>query len=187
MKRVFGTMFFLLLSFIVSLQAMSTVDGQLYQNEELGFKVVYPEAWTVFDDNPSDGLVCFRSPFLQKELDAGKIRRIANFVVRVLDSLEGVEDYTDGISMEAWIDREISEQRFSNKEPIDIGEKKGFSVEVGPFFSDGSEDKIIWVENGDKIYEISILDTGNEIASVEEVSRFLNSFGFMRQDHPSIN
>ena len=163
-----------------STEEIDVSDWLTYRNEEYGFEVRYPREWIV---DQKKNFVCLTRKI--ENVDVEKITRPCHVSVNIYSSLEnlaeelGVDENETFFSLEEWLNYKIKNYIFADKKIVNIDNNKGFFVATGSY-TEGVNDKFLFIEHNSFIYELTILDQGIETSkeslSVVKSIKFIKFF-----------
>lgn len=157
-------------------------NWQTYRNDEYGFKVNYPEDWSVVSITNNSS--CFRNKIRQERIQDGIMTALCDSTISVFDSTDNLPGNNDeqGLSLSEFLDNEAYLNTLSEKEEIIINGVSGYRVYPGSI-SMGLPSSSIYLEYKNKLYVLTNSANEDEKAStkqtVEEAGRIIDSFKFI--------
>lgn len=153
-------------------------EKKIYTNSNLKYSIEYPIDWVSNTQHINDGNLYLLTEQRKKDIDAGKMVRVFDILVKVYKSSVELPTNDRKLSFEDWIQQQVDSNFIIKKETIVIDGVNGYQViENGE-----SEAYLIYVQKDSSIYVIEISDPIKSIETykpTEIEQKIINSFKFL--------
>ena len=153
--------------------AIDTSDWLTYENEEYGYSIKYPSDWLFNSEFIDNGDLYILTPERQAKMDAGKMVRIFDVLVKVYRSISELPNNSKKqLSFDDWINQKTLDYCF-NFDPtmITIDNKQGYQGKC----SGESVTYHAYIQNKGYVYSLATGDTATPDSTEQAI---INSFLF---------